>query len=238
MANESAPACSFVMSPAPRLSDPVRRLLLDLDALEAVRVEPVLQPVDVLLGTGLAARVLDRHVVVDGSRPSASGRRRRSRCQHDEHRRRRRRGGRRSRRRAPRGAAALQVAHERVEQERDHRGRQEEEERVAERAREEPDRGRAGPAARRAGSTAGSGWPGPDGPLMRGIVARRSAPARGATRARRVERSLRASATVSRDGDAAIPASGASACTPADARSTARGASPCSRSSARSRSSR
>ena len=39
---------------------PVGRLLLDLDALEAVRVEPVLEPVDVLLGAGLASRVRRR----------------------------------------------------------------------------------------------------------------------------------------------------------------------------------
>ena len=35
---------------------PVGRLLLDPDALQAVGVEPVLEPVDVLLGPGLAAR--------------------------------------------------------------------------------------------------------------------------------------------------------------------------------------
>ena len=39
---------------------PVGRLLLDPDALQAVGVEPVLEPVDVLLGAGLAAVVRRR----------------------------------------------------------------------------------------------------------------------------------------------------------------------------------
>ena len=49
----------------PEVVDPVGRLLLDLDPLEPVAVEPGLEAIDVLLGSGVPRGVRDRHVVVD-----------------------------------------------------------------------------------------------------------------------------------------------------------------------------
>ena len=59
-ANESASWVYFEISPAPRLSAQSVACFWIWIALQAVGVEPVLEPVDVLLGAGLAAVVRRR----------------------------------------------------------------------------------------------------------------------------------------------------------------------------------
>ena len=119
--------------------DPVRRLLLDLDALEAVRVEPVLEPVDVLLGPRLPAGVRDGHVLVDavgrgaglvdddapeGERDEGDGGGEEEEDEEDGD--------------PTRQPHPLEVAHERVQQERDHSRDEEEEDDMAEEPRQHP----------------------------------------------------------------------------------------------------
>ena len=138
-ANEIASCVYFEISPAPRLSvhrSPASRS----DPLQAVGVEPALEPVDVLLGPRPPPVVRHGEVAVDpiGGRAGLVDD---DAAEHEhDHRD---RGGEEEddeRHREPaRKPQALQVAHERVEQERDHGGDEEEEDRVAEDSREHPD---------------------------------------------------------------------------------------------------
>ena len=64
-ANEIASCVYPEISPAPRLSTQSVACSWIWMPLEPVRVEPALQPIDVLLGTGAPGGVLERDVVVD-----------------------------------------------------------------------------------------------------------------------------------------------------------------------------
>ena len=70
-ANEIASWVYLEISPAPRLSTQSVACFWIWMPLEAVVVEPRLEPVDVLLGAGARPSVLDRDVVVDPIRRRA-----------------------------------------------------------------------------------------------------------------------------------------------------------------------